>query len=298
MTKAVETVPRPNPAYSAIRALGRYLRRGNQGVWPFLAIVGVFALMALLSPWIAPADPLRQDLLGRLAPPLSQVRDSFHLLGTDELGRDIASRIVYGARVSVVVAFLSVSLSGAVGSALGMLAAYSRGMFETVVMRLVDVFLSIPAILFAIITVAVLGPGLWNVVLVLALTRWPRYARVAYGQTLGIARRPYLLYASYVGASTRRQLFVHILPNIFGALIVVATLEFGLMVLFEAGLSFLGLGVQPPTPSWGGMLSVGKDYVSSAWWLATFPGLCLFLLVLSVNVIGDRLSDRLELRAR
>ncbi len=294
-----------NRAHSGWRAIARRARafaRGagavDRSLWPFLFIISLFALMALLSPWIAPADPLRQNLLGRLAPPLSEIRGVFHLLGTDELGRDIASRIVYGARVSLAVAFLSVLLSGAAGATLGMLAAYRRGLIETLVMRLVDVFLSIPAILLAIITVAVLGPGLWNVVLVLALTRWPRYARVAYGQTLSIAGRPFLQYADYVGASTRRQILVHILPNIVGALIVVATLEFGLMVLFEAGLSFLGLGVQPPTPSWGGMLSVGKDYVASAWWLAAAPGLCLFLLVLAVNVVGDRLSDQFELRVR
>jgi len=154
----------------------------------------------------------------------------------------------------------------------------------------------VPPILLAIITVAVLGPGLVNVIVVLAFTRWPRYARVAYGQTLSVANMPYVRISRFMGAGSVRLLLRHVLPNILGPIIVVATLEFGLMVLFEAGLSFLGLGVQPPTPSWGAILSTGRNYVSTAWWIATFPGLCLFLLVLSVNVIGDNLRDRFERR--
>ena len=201
--------------------------------------------------------------------------------------------MIYGARVSISVAFMSVILSGVVGVTVGMAAGYLRGWAETILMRLVDIFLSIPAILLAIITVAVLGPGFINVILVLALTRWPRYARVAYGQTLAIAGRPYVTLAHAMGASAPRVLALHILPNIIGPLLVVATLEFGLMVLFEAGLSFLGLGVQPPTASWGSMLSTGRNYVGSAWWIATFPGVALFMLVLSANLIGDRLSDRI-----
>ena len=164
-------------------------------------------------------------------------------------------------------------------------------------MRVVDIFLAVPAILLAIITVAVLGPGLVNVVVVLALTRWPRYARIAYGQTLGIANMPYVRLAAFTGAGAGRILFRHVLPNIIGAVTVVATLEFGLMVLFEAGLSFLGLGVQPPTASWGAMLSTGRNYLATAWWIATLPGLCLFLLVLAINLLGDDLRDRFDPRA-
>jgi peptide/nickel transport system permease protein len=161
-------------------------------------------------------------------------------------------------------------------------------------MRIADVFLSIPAVLLAIITVAVLGPSLVNVVLVLALTRWPRYARVAHAQTLATTGMAYVENAVLSGGGNARILFRHILPNIAGTLIVVATLEFGLMVLFEAGLSFLGLGVQPPTASWGSMLSTGRNYVATAWWVATLPGLCLFALVLTVNLTGDAVRDRLD----
>ena len=266
------------------------------GLWTPIVFVALFVLAAIMAPLIAPYEPNAQNLLGRMKAPGTSSRAFHYLLGSDELGRDLVSRLVYGARVSLAVAFASAILSGTVGVMLGMLAAYLRGWVEVLVMRVVDVFLSIPAILLAIITVAVLGPGLVNVIVVLALTRWPRYARVAYGQTLGIANAPYVRLATLMGAGPLRILFRHILPNIIGAVTVVATLEFGLMVLFEAGLSFLGLGVQPPTASWGAMLSTGRNYLATAWWIATFPGLCLFLLVLAINLIGDDLRDRFDPR--
>ncbi len=264
----------------------------------FAGILLVLVIVAVLAPWIAPIDPNKQNLIGRLKPPGYEARGFTFLLGSDELGRDLLSRLIHGARISLSVAFLSVLLSGTVGTALGMMAGYMRGWVEVLVMRITDIFLSIPAILLAIITVAVLGPGFINVILVLALTRWPRYARVAYGQTLSVANMPYVRLSRAMGASTARVLALHILPNIIAAISVVATLEFGLMVLFEAGLSFLGMGVQPPTASWGAMLSVGRNYVGSAWWIATFPGVCLFLLVLSVNLIGDRLAETLNPKSR
>jgi peptide/nickel transport system permease protein len=281
-------------AVPMLRQIGRELR----AIWPFFAIFGCFALVALLAPLLAPYDPNSQNLLARLKPPGTQARGVLYLLGTDEVGRDLLSRLIYGARVSLMVAILSVLVSTLLGSVLGMIAGFYRGIVEIVIMRLVDIVLSIPAILLAIITVAVLGPGLENLVLVLGFTRWPRYARVAYGQTLGVMAMPYLRASRFAGARTPRLLARHVLPNIAGALIVVATLEFGLMVLFEAGLSFLGLGVQPPMPSWGSILSVGRNYMATAWWIATFPGLCLFLLVLSINLIGDHVRDRLDPRER
>jgi peptide/nickel transport system permease protein len=267
-------------------------------VLPFLFIVGAMVVLAVAAPLVAPADPNTQNLLARLKSPGTVSRGVTYFLGSDELGRDVLSRLIYGARVSLFVAFSSVILSGTIGSILGMVAAFYRGWVEIIIMRLVDIVLSVPAILFAIITVAVLGPGLINVVIVLALTRWPRYARVAYGQTLSVANMPYVRLSRFMGAGWPRLLGRHILPNIAGSLVVVATLEFGLMVLFEAGLSFLGLGVQPPTASWGAMLSTGRNYVATAWWIATFPGLALFLLVLSINLIGDHVRDRLDPKAR
>lgn len=281
----------------APRAMSRS-RRMPWTVVPFAAILVALVLMAIFAPLVAPLDPNAQNLLARLKAPGFQSRRLVYYLGSDELGRDVLSRTIYGARVSLLVAFASVILSGIFGSALGMIAAFYRGWVETIIMRLVDIVLSVPAILLAIITVAVLGPSLSNVVIVLALTRWPRYARVAYGQTLSVANMPYVRLSRFMGAGWFRLLWRHILPNIAGGLIVVATLEFGLMVLFEAGLSFLGLGVQPPTASWGAMLSTGRNYVGSAWWIATFPGLALFLLVLSINLIGDHARDRLDPRGR
>jgi peptide/nickel transport system permease protein len=263
-------------------------------LWLPAGLIALFVVIAVAAPLLAPYDPNAQNLLGRLKPPGAVARGFHYALGSDELGRDVVSRLIYGARVSLGVAFASVLLSGAVGVLLGMLSGYLRGVTEIAVMRLVDIFLSIPAILLAIITVAVVG--LVNVVLVLALTRWPRYARVAYGQTLTISGLPYIRLATFMGASAGRILARHVLPNIIGAVSVVATLEFGLMVLFEAGLSFLGLGVQPPTPSWGSMLSTGRNYLATDWWLATLPGLCLFLLVLAVNLVGDGLRDRFDPR--
>ncbi|NTF90220.1 ABC transporter permease [Agrobacterium rhizogenes] len=275
----------------------RLIRRTPTGVVISVVVLTLIVLMAIFAPLIAPHDPNTQNLLGRLKPPGTVARNTLYLIGSDELGRDTLSRLIYGARVSLFVAVASVLLSGIFGSVIGMLAAFYRGWTETLIMRLVDIVLSVPAILLAIITVAVLGPGLLNVVLILALTRWPRYARVAYGQTLTVANMPYLRLSRFMGAGWFRVLWRHVLPNIAGGLIVVATLEFGLMVLFEAGLSFLGLGVQPPTASWGGMLSTGRNYVATAWWLSVMPGAALFLLVLSVNFIGDHLRDRLDPRS-
>ncbi len=287
---------RPLPRFGARFRAGAAAVPGS--LWVFIAILAGFALMALCAPLVAPRDPTAQNLLARMKAPGSVIRGVSYLLGSDELGRDVLSRIIYGARASMSVAVLAVCLSGVIGTAAGLLAAYCRGWVEAAVMRLVDMMLSIPALLFAVITVAVLGPGFINVVLVLGLTRWTRYARVVYGQALSLMPQPYVRYARFVGAPGLSIMGRHLLPNVFGQIVVVATLEFGSMVLFEAGLSFLGLGVQPPTPSWGAMMNVGRHYLDTAWWIAGFPGFCLFLLVLSVNIIGDYLRDRMDPRLR
>jgi peptide/nickel transport system permease protein len=192
----------------------------------------------------------------------------------------------------------SVFVSLLIGSALGMLAGWRRGWVEIVIMRFVDVMLSIPAILLAVLAVAVAGPGFQTLILVLGLTRWPRYARVAYAQTLQVATLPYIRAAELAGASATRLLLRHVLPNIAGPLLVVATAEFGLMILFEAGLSFLGLGIQPPTPSWGAMLDAGRGHLLDAPHLTIFPGVAIALLVLGFNFLGDGLRDVLDPRLR
>ncbi len=262
-------------------------------------ILALIVAAAVLAPVVAPADPTRQSLLMRLRPPgFATAAGQVFWFGTDDLGRDLLSRVIYGARASLAVALLSVSVSLTVGSLLGMLAAWFRGWVEVAIMRLVDIMLSIPAILLAVLTVAVLGPGFLKLILVLGLTRWPRYTRVAYAQTLQVASLPFIKAAELGGAGALRIILRHILPNIAGPLVVVATAEFGLMILFEAGLSFLGLGIQPPEPSWGSIMSAGRQYVERAWWITVFPGACLFLLVFSINVFGDWLRDRLDPRSR
>ncbi len=266
-------------------------------IWCVLVVLGLFVLAAILAPQLAPFDPLRQSLLLRLKPPGTIMGGRSFLLGTDDLGRDLLSRVLWGARVSLAVAAVAVVVSLVVGTTLGLVAGWFKGTTAIVIMRSVDTMLSIPAILLAVLTVAVLGPGFLNLVVVLGLTRWPRYTRVAYGQTLQVAALPYIRAAEMAGCSSFRVLWRHVLPNIAGPLLVVMTAEFGLMILFEAGLSFLGLGIQPPAPSWGSIMSAGRAYVERAWWLTVFPGACLFVLVLCVNMAGDWLRDRVDPRS-
>ena len=272
--------------------------RFSPGIILILALLVAFVLAAVGADLLAHNDPLRQSLLLRLRPPGTTTASASYLLGTDDLGRDLFARILYGARASLLVATLSVAVSLVFGTALGLLAGWFRGWTAVIVMRLVDTMLSIPAILLAVLTVAVLGPGFLNLVLVLGFTRWPRYTRVAYAQTLQVATLPYIRAAEMAGCGPVRLLLRHILPNIAGPLMVVATSEFGLMILFEAGLSFLGLGIQPPYPSWGSIMSAGRQYVSRAWWLTVFPGAALFVLVLCINLFGDWLRDRVDPRSR
>jgi peptide/nickel transport system permease protein len=274
------------------------MARLTPGILLIMLLLAGFVLAAAGADLLSPHDPLRQSLLLRLRPPGTVAAGGWFLLGTDDLGRDLLARILYGARASLMVAALSVSFSLLVGTALGMVAGWFRGWAAVVAMRLVDTMLSIPAILLAVLTVAVLGPGFFKLVLVLGLTRWPRYTRVAYAQTLQVAVLPYIRAAEMAGSGAGRILLRHVLPNIAGPLMVVATSEFGLMILFEAGLSFLGLGIQPPNPSWGSIMSAGRQYVERAWWLTVFPGVCLFVLVLCVNLLGDWLRDRVDPRSR
>jgi peptide/nickel transport system permease protein len=271
---------------------------------PVAGIVGGAILLAAVvaalgAHWLAPYDPLAQSLVARLRPPGAQApAGSIHWLGTDGLGRDVLSRLIYGARVSLAVAALAVLVSGTVGVMVGMLAGYYRGWLGVVLMRIVDIMMSVPFLLLAIAVVAVLGPSFLHTVLVLGLTRWPRYARVAYGQTLAARKREFVEASRALGGSDLRLMLRHVLPEVLPSAVVVATLEVGLMIVFEAALSFLGLGVQPPTPSWGDMLASGRDYLATAWWLATFPGLAIMLTVLGANLVGDAVRARLDPHVR
>lgn len=258
-------------------------------------ILVLFILAALFSPWIATHDPVEQDLANTLTPPAWQQEGSLsHLLGTDNLGRDIFSRLVYGARVSLLVGLLAVTLSMVVGTWLGLLAGFFGGRTETIIMRLTDMQLAMPFILMAIAIVGALGPSTRNIVIVLAVCNWATYARLIRGEVLSVKENEFVELAVVNGAGTGRILLLHILPNVVNTLIVMATLDMGRMIIFEGALSFLGLGVQPPYPSWGNMLADGRAYLSVAWHLATFPGLAIMLVVLGSNLFGDWLRGILD----
>jgi peptide/nickel transport system permease protein len=270
------------------------MRRGiPRGLIP-LAVVVIYVIVALAAPLVAPHDPNQTNLATRLLPPFSSAGGGRYLLGTDDLGRDVLSRVIYGARVSLAVAAVAVILSGTGGVALGLIAGWRRGWLGVLIMRIADIALSVPFLLIAILVVAVLGPSLVNVVICLAMVRWPRYTRITYATVLETRERGFVRGVVALGAPGRWIVLRHILPEVAPLAVVVATLELGLMVIFEASLSFLGLGVQPPTASWGTMLAEGQQYVATAWWLATFPGLALFGLVLAVNMLGDAVRDRLD----
>jgi peptide/nickel transport system permease protein len=270
------------------------MRRGiPRGLIP-LAVVVIYVIVALAAPLVAPHDPNQTNLASRLLPPFSSAGGVRYLLGTDDLGRDVLSRVIYGARVSLAVAAVAVILSGTGGVALGLIAGWRRGWLGVLIMRVADIALSVPFLLIAILVVAVLGPSLVNVVICLAMVRWPRYTRITYATVLETRERGFVRGVVALGAPGHWIVLRHILPEVAPLAVVVATLELGLMVIFEASLSFLGLGVQPPTASWGTMLAEGQQYVATAWWLATFPGLALFGLVLAVNMLGDTVRDRLD----
>jgi peptide/nickel transport system permease protein len=244
-------------------------------------------LVGLLGPFIAPYDPLEQDILHRLTAP-----DREHLFGTDEYGRDVLSRMILGTRVSLAVGCLSVALGLVVGTVLGMAAGYAPGTWlDTAIMRLIDILLSFPALLTGIMVAAMLGSGLDKLVITIGIVLAPRFARLAYGPTLIVQNTDYVNAARTLGAGTARILARHILPNIFDELLVAATLWIGTAILTEASLSFLGLGVSPPTPTWGNMIKAGMDRLTSAPWLATSPGMAILVTVLAFNMLGDGLRD-------
>lgn len=279
----------PTPTAGA----GPSMRGRHRGLIPAIVVLA-YVVIAIAAPLIAPHNPNQGALGARLSPPFAHQQGGFYLLGTDALGRDVLSRAIYGARVSLTVAVATVLVSGIAGVGLGVIAGWRRGWLAAVIMRLADIALSVPFFLLAILVVAVLGPNLVNVVICLALVRWPRYTRIAYSSVLETRDRGFVRGAIALGAKGRWIVFRHILPEVLPLAVVIATLELGLMVVFEASLSFIGLGVQPPTASWGSMLSDGREYIASAWWLCTFPGLALFGLVLAVNLLGDAVRDRLD----
>ncbi|HTD48309.1 MAG TPA: ABC transporter permease [bacterium] len=282
---------RASPGPSSWR---RGVAGGKLGLAIGLVLVVLAGAAAVGAPVLAPRSPQAADLLARLTPPAWLTYGSSYPLGTDAIGRDMLSRIIYGARISLQVGLLSVLLSSLAGTALGLLGGYYGGWLDETVMRAADLQLSFPFILFAIVVIAVLGPGLNRIILVLAVTQWALYARLVRSETLAVREADYIQAARAIGVADRRIIWRHVLPNALGAVLVLATLSIANNILLEASLTFLGLGVDPSVPSWGGMLAESRNYIQTAWWDSTFPGLAIMLTVMGFNLVGDWLRDRLN----
>ncbi len=293
--ESARTSALPLPAGLARRGLWSKLRR-----WPVSStvIIGLVAFAAIFAPLLAPHDPLTGNLADRNLPPLFFGGTSEHVLGTDPLGRDILSRLIYGARVSLLVAVVTLVSGGAFGTVLGLVSGYAGGWVDEVIMRITDIKFSLPLILIALALKVVLGGSLGLLLGLLAFLIWGSFARQARGEVLKLKEMDYVKLAKVAGASPTRILYKHIFPGVFNTLMVIATLQVGSVILAEASLSFLGAGVPPPTPSWGSMVAEGRLYINTAWWVSLIPGLVIGLSVLSFTFLGDWLRDKLDPRLR
>lgn len=302
----------PIPGVSGVRRSWAAARR--YPIFPMAILLLVLVFPAIFANWVAPHDPLVGSLSDGKIPPFWVEAETFeiegmgvfeepggsweHILGTDEQGRDVLSRVIYGARVSLTVAALSIFIAGTVGTILGMTAGYFGGNIDHLIMRLVDITISIPAILFALVLAVILQPSFQTVIIVIVSIFWSRYARLIRGQTLAIRNQDFIARAKVAGASNARIIVRHIFPNVVNTIIVLATLEVGQVILLEATLSFLGAGLPRPTPAWGLMVANGRALLISAWWVAFFPGLAILLAVMSMNLMGDWLRDKLDPKLR
>lgn len=268
-----------------------------QGI-PVLILVAL-VVVAVFAPWIAPHSPTQSDINLRLTPPSwMDGGDPQYLLGTDRFGRDILSRIIFGTRVSLIVSLLAIVFSGSIGTLVGLVSGYYGGWVDALLMRLTDIGLSIPMLLIAILLAVVFGPSFQNVVIVISLLLWPRYARQIRGETLSIKEQDFIATARVAGCSDWRIMWVHIFPNVAPTLLVLATLQVGFVILLEASLSFLGVGVPPPQPSWGSIVAEGRQYIATQWWISVLPGIAIVLTVLALNTFGDWVRDRLDPKLR
>ncbi len=265
----------------------------------FLAVGAAIVLLAIasavLAPWLAPHDPYLQAVSVRLIPPVWDAGGSWsHPLGTDPLGRDLLSRIIYGAQISISAGALAVLVAMTLGVLMGLLAGYYGGGVDTIISNLVNVILAFPFLLLALAAIAVVGPSFGNMIVVLGVTGWPVYTRVVRAETLKYREREFVQAARALGLGSPRIIWAHVLPNLLNTIIVMASLEVARMIILESFLSFLGLGIQPPIPSWGAMLGEGRVYMLTHWWLAAFPGLAIFITTLGINLFGDGLRDVLD----
>ena len=305
------SIPVPNVMGRMLSILRRCLIQIHQyPLIPMVILLIVLIIPAIGAEFIAPHDPLDAKLSDRLLPPfwmgehsengvlLREAGSTKHLLGTDKQGRDILSRIIHGSRISLEVSLISIMLGGVIGCSLGLIAGYYGGKLDHLIMRLVDIALSIPGVLLALVIVSVLGPSLQTVIIVIALLIWARYARMMRGECLSLKHQGFVDRARVSGASNFRILTRHIFPNVVNTAVVLATLEIGHVILLEATLSFLGAGIPRPTPAWGLMVADGREQIVHAWWIAMFPGLAILLTVMSMNLMGDWLRDRLDPKLR
>jgi peptide/nickel transport system permease protein len=265
----------------------------NKTSWVGAVMLVAMVLMAVGAPWLAPHDPAEQDIIARLQEP-----DAQYLLGTDAFGRDVLSRIIWGSRISLIVAFASIAAAMVVGGAIGLVSGYIGGRFDLVVMQAMDVLLSFPSLIMGIMVVAMLGPSLGNLVFAIALTAIAPFARIARAPTLALKERAFVEAGRALGFSHTRIIFVHILPNITSEVLVMGTLWMATAVRVEASLSFIGLGVKPPTPTWGGMIRDGFENILDAPWLSIYPGIAILLLVFALNLLGDGLRDATDPKLR
>lgn len=282
----------PSQRSSARRFFSR-LRRSPKGLTGAI-LISLAILAAITAPLVAPYSPTKQTVRAKFAKPVFVDAESDYILGGDNLGRDILSRVLYGSRASLAIGFLVTITAAVAGSIAGAFAGFRGGLFDTIIMRLVDVQLSIPFILLAMIVLAVMGPGFWSVYVALAVALWVNYARLVRGETLRIREMEYVAAARTIGVSERRILFTHVLPNVVHSILVLATLDMAFVIIFEASLTFLGLGIQPPTPTWGFMLSEGRNYLQESPWMSIFPGLAIILTVVGINLFGDWLRDTFD----
>jgi len=270
-----------------LRNLGQELWRDKTG-FIGMVLIGALIFMALAAPLIAPHDPATQDLRARLSPPAWSQKGTWdHVLGTDHLGRDVLSRVIYGSRVSLLVGTAVVLVAGTFGVVMGLLAGYRGGRTDSFVMRWIDTQVAFPGLLLALIILAAIGPSMTTVIIVLALNGWMVYGRITRGAVLSVRQTPYVEAAEILGCKGKRVIFKHILPNLTSPLLTLAILEFARIILAEAALSFLGLGIQPPATSWGLDVANGKDYLFRAWWLVTMPGIAIAVTVLAINLVAS-----------
>ena len=262
-------------------------------------IIVLFIVISLFGEWLTPASAYEQNLRLRFLPPSwLEGGDARFLLGTDNLGRDILSRIIVGARASFIVAISALTFGSALGSIIGLASGYFGGKLDTFIMRTADGMMAFPLVLAALLLVAVIGPGVHTVVIATSLVLWARFARLIRSEVLSVRERDFVKLARIAGASSLRIMFVHILPNVLNSVVVLLTLQLGFVIIVEATLSFLGAGVPPPTPTWGQMVSAGRTYIETAWWISVFPGLAIAAVVLAFNLLGDWLRDHLDPKLR